>query len=35
MRSRSPNPMELSLAPDKLVLAFRRWDEEVDSKKAK
>ncbi|MBV9752796.1 MAG: extracellular solute-binding protein [Hyphomicrobiales bacterium] len=29
------NPIELSLTPDKLVLAFRRWDEEVGSKKAK
>ena len=25
------NPIELSLTPDKLVLAFRRWDEEVGS----
>jgi len=29
------NPIELSLSPDKLVLAFRRWDEEIGSKKAK
>jgi putative spermidine/putrescine transport system substrate-binding protein len=29
------NPIELSLPPDKLVLAFRRWDEEIGSKKAK
>ena len=29
------NPIELPLTPDKMVLAFRRWDEEVGSKKAK
>jgi putative spermidine/putrescine transport system substrate-binding protein len=29
------NPIELSLPPDKLVLAFRRWDEEIGSKKVK
>jgi putative spermidine/putrescine transport system substrate-binding protein len=29
------NPTELSLTPDKLVLAFRRWDEEIGSKKGK
>ena len=29
------NPIELSLSPDKLVLAFRRWDEEIGSKKGK
>ena len=29
------NPIELSLPPDKLVLAFRRWDEEIGSKKGK
>jgi putative spermidine/putrescine transport system substrate-binding protein len=27
------NPQELPLLPDKLVLAFRRWDEEIGSKK--
>jgi putative spermidine/putrescine transport system substrate-binding protein len=27
------NPNELPLLPDKLVLAFRRWDEEIGSKK--
>lgn len=27
------NPIELPLTPDKMVLAFRRWDEEVGSKK--
>ena len=26
------NPQELPLLPDKLVLAFRRWDEEIGSK---
>ena len=29
------NPIELSLPPDKLVLAFRRWDEDIGSKKSK
>ncbi|MFI5011969.1 MAG: extracellular solute-binding protein [Hyphomicrobiales bacterium] len=29
------NPIELPLTPDKMVLAFRRWDEEVGSKKGK
>lgn len=29
------NPIETPLTPDKLVLAFRRWDEEVGSKKGK
>jgi putative spermidine/putrescine transport system substrate-binding protein len=29
------NPIELSLPPDKLVLAFRRWDEEIGAKKGK
>lgn len=29
------NPQELPLLPDKLVLAFRRWDEEIGSKKKK
>jgi putative spermidine/putrescine transport system substrate-binding protein len=29
------NPIELSLPPNKLVLAFRRWDEEIGSKKSK
>ena len=27
------NPQVLPLLPDKLVLAFRRWDEEIGSKK--
>lgn len=27
------NPIELPLTPDKMVLAFRHWDEEVGSKK--
>jgi putative spermidine/putrescine transport system substrate-binding protein len=27
------NPQELPLLPDKLVLAFRKWDEEIGSKK--
>ncbi|MBN8926550.1 MAG: extracellular solute-binding protein [Rhodospirillales bacterium] len=27
------NPIELPLAPDKLVLAFRKWDELIGSKK--
>jgi putative spermidine/putrescine transport system substrate-binding protein len=29
------NPIELPLTPDKMVLAFRRWDEQIGSKKAK
>ena len=29
------NPIETPLTPDKLVLAFRRWDEEIGSKKGK
>lgn len=29
------NPIELPLTPEKLVIAFRRWDEEVGAKKAK
>ena len=29
------NPIELPLTPDKMVLAFRRWDEQVGSKKGK
>jgi putative spermidine/putrescine transport system substrate-binding protein len=29
------NPIELPLTPDKMVLAFRRWDEEIGSKKGK
>ena len=29
------NPVETPLTPDKLVLAFRRWDEEIGSKKGK
>lgn len=29
------NPIELPLMPDQLVLAFRKWDELVGSKKAK
>ncbi|MDB5616498.1 MAG: extracellular solute-binding protein [Tardiphaga sp.] len=28
-------PIEVPLTPDKLVLAFRRWDEEIGSKKSK
>jgi putative spermidine/putrescine transport system substrate-binding protein len=27
------NPIELPLTPDKMVIAFRRWDEEIGSKK--
>lgn len=27
------NPIELPLMPDKMVLAFRRWDEEIGSRK--
>jgi len=29
------NPIELPLKPDKMVIAFRKWDELVGSKKAK
>jgi putative spermidine/putrescine transport system substrate-binding protein len=29
------NPIETPLTPDKLVLAFRRWDEEVGAQKTK
>ena len=29
------NPIELPLTPDKMVLAFRRWDEQIGSKKGK
>ncbi|SEP62755.1 putative spermidine/putrescine transport system substrate-binding protein [Faunimonas pinastri] len=29
------NPIELPLTPDKMVQAFRRWDEQVGSKQAK
>lgn len=29
------NPIELPLTPDKMVIAFRRWDEEVGSKRSK
>jgi putative spermidine/putrescine transport system substrate-binding protein len=29
------NPIELPLTPDKMVLAFRRWDEMIGSKKGK
>jgi len=29
------NPIELPLTPDKMVLAFRRWDELIGSKKGK
>ena len=29
------NPIELPLTPDKMVLAFRRWDEQIGSKRAK
>ena len=29
------NPIETPLTPDKMVLAFRRWDEEIGSKKTK
>lgn len=28
-------PIEVPLTPDKMVLAFRRWDEEIGSKKTK
>ncbi len=31
----SGNPIELPLLPDKMVLAFRRWDEEIGSRKGK
>jgi putative spermidine/putrescine transport system substrate-binding protein len=29
------NPIELPLTPDKMVVAFRRWDEEIGSKRPK
>ncbi len=29
------NPIEVPLTPDKMVAAFRRWDEEVGAKRAK
>ena len=29
------NPIELPLTPDKMVVAFRRWDEQIGSKKSK
>jgi putative spermidine/putrescine transport system substrate-binding protein len=29
------NPIEMPLTPDKMVLAFRRWDEQIGSKRAK
>ena len=29
------NPIELPLTPDKMVVAFRRWDEEIGSKKGR
>jgi putative spermidine/putrescine transport system substrate-binding protein len=29
------NPVEVPLTPDKMVLAFRRWDEEVGTKRTK
>ncbi len=29
------NPIELPLPPEKMVVAFRRWDEEIGSKKGK
>jgi putative spermidine/putrescine transport system substrate-binding protein len=28
-------PVEVPLAPDRLVAAFRRWDQEIGAKKAK
>ena len=28
-------PMELPLDPEKLVLAFRRWDQEIGAKKTR
>lgn len=31
----SGNPIELPLTPDKMVIAFRRWDEEIGSKRSK
>jgi len=31
----SSAPLELPLDPDKMVLAFRRWDEEIGTKKTK
>ena len=29
------NPIEVPLVPEKMVMAFRRWDEEIGSKKTK
>jgi putative spermidine/putrescine transport system substrate-binding protein len=29
------NPIELPLTPDKMVVAFRRWDEQIGSKRPK
>ncbi len=29
------NPIEVPLTPDKMVLAFRRWDEEIGAKRTK
>ena len=29
------NPIELPLTPDRMVVAFRRWDEEIGSKKGR
>ena len=29
------NPIELPLTPDKMVVAFRLWDEKIGSKKKK
>lgn len=29
------NPIELPLTPDKMVLAFRKWDEEIGARKGK
>jgi putative spermidine/putrescine transport system substrate-binding protein len=31
----SGNPIELPLTPNKMVVAFRRWDEDIGSKKGK
>jgi putative spermidine/putrescine transport system substrate-binding protein len=31
----SGNPIELPLPPEKMVVAFRRWDEEIGSKKGR
>ena len=31
----SGNPIELPLPPEKMVAAFRRWDEEIGSKRSK